>query len=156
MWFISSNIKYAKRSEIKKTFAQFRPGPLFFSKPRNKTVSIILFMDVDGFVQTKVLPEFRDVVAILRRLMMETAPDVKETISYGILAFKIKHIIAVINPTKKGITFAFSRGAKFEDTYGLLKGIGKVSRHIKIETIDTIDKEALRYYIKQALELDAK
>lgn len=113
-------------------------------------------MDVDGFVQTKVLPEFRDVVAILRRLMMETAPDVKETISYGILAFKIKHIIAVINPTKKGITFAFSRGAKFEDTYGLLKGIGKVSRHIKIETIDTIDKEALRYYIKQALELDAK
>ena len=62
----------------------------------------------------------------------------------------------VISPTKKDITFAFSRGAEFKDKYALLKGVGKVSKHVKIKDLDTVNQEALRYYIKQALELDAR
>jgi hypothetical protein len=38
----------------------------------------------------------------------------------------------------------------------LLQGKGKVSKHVKIRTFQDIDKEALRYYIKQALEFDAR
>jgi len=87
--------------------------------------------------------------------MREIVPDVK-VISYGIPAYKRKHILAVISPTKKDIIFAFSRGAEFEDKYGLLKGVGKVSKHVKIKNMDIVNKEALRYYIKQALELDSK
>jgi len=113
-------------------------------------------MTVDEFVETKVLPEYRDIVSMLRALMRETAPDAKEMISYGILAYKRKRIIAVISPTKKGITFAFSRGAEFEDKYGLLEGLGKVSKNVRIKSMDAVNKEALRYYIKQALELDSK
>jgi hypothetical protein len=37
----------------------------------------------------------------------------------------------------------FSRSAEFEDRYGLLQGKGK-------------NTDALRYYIRQALEFDAK
>ena len=113
-------------------------------------------MTVDDFVQTKVLPEFRPVVAMIRELMKECAPNAKEIISYGIPAYRVKRIIAVISPTKKDITFAFSRGAEFEDKYGLLRGVGKASKHVKIKKLAEANQDALRYYIQQALELDAK
>ncbi len=111
---------------------------------------------VDEFIKKKVLPEHRDIVAMLRQLMRETAPDAQEVITYGILGWKAKRVLAVISPTKKGITFSFSQGAEFEDRHGLLQGVGKVSKHVKIRDINDVDKDALRYYIKQALKSDIK
>jgi hypothetical protein len=109
-------------------------------------------MTVDEFVKQKVLPEHQEIVALIRQLMREMAPDAKEGISYGIPVWKVKRI----SPTKKDITFAFSRGAEFEDRYGLLRGVGKVSKHIKIKSLEDANIDALRYYIKQALEFDEK
>jgi hypothetical protein len=111
---------------------------------------------VDDFVITKVLPEFHPIVAMIRELMKEYAPEVQEIISYGIPSYRAKRIIAVISPTKKDITFAFLRGADFEDKYGLLKGVGKVSKHVKLKKLADVNQDALRYYIRQALELDKK
>jgi len=113
-------------------------------------------MTVDEFVETKVLPEYQDIVRALRTLMKECAPGAKEGISYGIPAYRGKRILAVISPTKKGITLAFSRGAEFEDKYGLLEGVGKVSKNVRIKHLTEINEAALRYYIVQALELDAQ
>ena len=112
--------------------------------------------NVDEFVQVRVLPEFHPVVAMLRKLMKECTPGVTESISYGIPAYKGKRILSVISPTKKDITFSFSRGGQFEDKYGLLRGVGKSSRHVKIKDLAKANLEALRYYIRQALEFDAK
>ena len=111
-------------------------------------------MTVDEFVETRVLPEFRDVVAMLRQLMREMVPEAKEAIGYGIPTYKRKLIIAVISPTKKDITFSFSRGAEFEDKYGLLDGEGKVSKFVKIKSLENVNMEALRYYVNQAVKLD--
>jgi hypothetical protein len=113
-------------------------------------------MTVDEFVKTRVLPEYRGIVKILRELMRESAPNAKEMISYGIPSYKGKRMLAVISPTKTGITFAFSRGAKFEDKYGLLEGVGKVSKNVRMSDVKDVNKTALRYYIKQALECDSR
>ncbi len=113
-------------------------------------------MTVDEFVEARVLPQFRDVVALIRKLMHETAPEAEELVSYGIPAYRMKRIIAVISPTKKDITLSFSRGIRFEDKYGMLKGVGKSSKHVKIKSVETANKEALVYYIKQAVEWDAR
>jgi hypothetical protein len=43
---------------------------------------------VDDFVKQKVLPEYRDIVAELRRLMRECAPDAKEILSYGVPMYR--------------------------------------------------------------------
>ena len=91
---------------------------------------------------------------MLRRLMREAAPGAKEAIAYGIPVWKGKRIFAVISPTKKDITFSFSRGAQFEDKYGLLRGVGKSSKHIKIKNVSDVNKTVLRYYIRQALKFD--
>jgi hypothetical protein len=113
-------------------------------------------MTVDEFVKTKVLPQYQDIVTMIRQLMREITPDATEVISYGIPVYKKKRMLAVISPTKKDITFAFSRGAEFEDKYGLLQGVGKISKHVKIKNLEDVNIEALRYYINQALALDAK
>jgi hypothetical protein len=113
-------------------------------------------LTVDEFVQTKVLPEFWPIVALIRELMKECAPHAQEVVSYGLPAYRVKRIVAVISPTKKDITFSFSRGAQFEDKYGLLRGVGKSSRHVKIKRLADANRDALRYYIGQALELDAR
>jgi hypothetical protein len=113
-------------------------------------------MTVNEFVRAKVAPELEPVVEMLRKLMREMAPDVREEIMYGIIGFKGRHMLAVINPTKTAVTFAFSRGAEFEDSYGLLRGKGKVSKHIKMRTLQDIPGDTLRYYIGQALELDSE
>lgn len=110
--------------------------------------------DVDAFIQAKVLPQFHPVVTLIRSLMRECAPEAKEVISYSIPAFRIRHIIAVISPTKKDITLSFSKGASFEDPYHLLGGVGKVSKVVKIKRVEDANLEALRYYIRQAVERD--
>jgi hypothetical protein len=38
----------------------------------------------------------------------------------------------------------------------LLRGVGKVSKHVKIKHLDQVDKDTLRYYIDQALEIDIR
>ena len=117
-------------------------------KPRRSTT-------VNEFIAARVLPQDRDIVAMIRRAMREHAPESEEVLTYGILGFRNRRIIAVISPTIKGITLAFSRGAQFEDKYGLLEGVGKVSKNVRLSAVDGISKPALRYYIKQALKLDA-
>jgi hypothetical protein len=113
-------------------------------------------MNVDEFVRIRVLPEFQPVVAMLRELMHEMAPEATEQISYGIPMYKGRKIFAFINPTKKDITFGFSHGGEFEDKFNLLRGKGKVSKHVKIKNLQSVNKDVLRYYIRQALEFDKK
>jgi hypothetical protein len=113
-------------------------------------------MDIDEFVKTKVLPEYQDVVGLIRRYMHEMAPGAQEVISYGLPVYKGKKIMAVISPNKKGITLSFSRGMQFEDKHSLLKGEGKSSQHLKFKSVGDVKKEVLEYYVKQALDLDSK
>ena|ERR1041385_7628053 len=115
-------------------------------------------LTVDEFVQTKVLPQYQDVANAIRAFMRQCAPNAKETVAYGIPVWKAKKIFAVISPNKKGITFSFTHGAEFDDKYKLLKGVGKVSKHVMIKNVRDIsaNEAALRYYIQQALEFDAK
>jgi len=111
---------------------------------------------VDDFVQQKVPPEFHDIVTMVRALMRECARSATEQISYGIPMWKGKGPVAWISPTKRDITFGFTYGAEFEDRYGLLKGKGKHAKHVKIRSLADADEDALRSYIRQALERDAK
>jgi hypothetical protein len=114
------------------------------------------WVTVDEFVATKVLPEYRPVVERIRELIREEVPEATEYITYGIPSYRLNKIFAVISPTKKGITLAFSRGADFEDDYGLLEGVGHVSKNVRMKSVEDIDSEALRYYIAQAVEFDQR
>src|SRR5262249_23610442 len=112
-------------------------------------------MTIAEFVKQKVPPQQRGIVAMVRKLIRENAPNAKEIIAYDTLGWKRKDVIAVINPTKKYVTLVFLRGAEFKDKYGMLEGTGKIRKIIKIKNAD-LNTVALRYYIKQAVKFDKK
>src|ERR1700730_6809647 len=111
-------------------------------------------MTVDEFVASKVLPEFRPVVAALRKQMKESAPNATEQMSYGLPMYIQKLTLAWISPSKTGITLSFMRGVGFEDKYGLLRGTAKHARFVRMKNVGEGNKPALRYYVNQALKLD--
>lgn len=113
-------------------------------------------LTVDEFVEGAVLPELRPLVAAIRNLMRECAPDAREAIGYGMPVYRGNKVFAWINPTKKDVTLGFSRGTQMEDRYGLLRGGGKGSRHVKMRNLDDVNRPALAYYIKQAVKLDER
>jgi hypothetical protein len=110
-------------------------------------------MPIAEFISRAASPDHRRTVSTIRRLMREAAPEAKEVMAYGTLGWKKKGIIAVINPTKKYVTVAFLHGAEFEDKYGMLEGIGKVQKLVKVKYKD-VNINALRYYIRQAVKFD--
>jgi hypothetical protein len=114
-------------------------------------------VSVNEFVEAKVPAEFREVVAAIRGLMKECAPDAEEVISYGMPVYRGKKIFAWINPPVKDVTFGFSRGAQMEDKYSLLRGTAKGgARHVKMKNPAEVNRPALKYYIKQAVKLDRR
>jgi hypothetical protein len=113
-------------------------------------------MTVDEFVQARVSPELQPVVAKIRALMKECAPRAEELVSYGLPCYRGKRVFALFSPNKRDITFSFTRGVQFEDKYQLLSGHGVSARNVKIKTLAEVNEDALRYYIRQALEFDAK
>ncbi|GAA4188071.1 hypothetical protein GCM10022252_22690 [Streptosporangium oxazolinicum] len=109
---------------------------------------------MDEFVETKVQPEHREIVETLRTLMKECAPDATEVISRGSPAWQGRKLLAIISVSKTHLTFAFARGAEFEDSFGLLEGVGKTTRHVKLKKPEAVNQEALRDYARQAVRLD--
>ena len=112
--------------------------------------------EVDTYVQDKLDPRYHDIVARLRSLFREEAPTATECLTYGSPAWRGARILAVISQSKTHLTFAFERGAEFTDRFGLLDGVGKKTRHVKIRAAGEIDESALRDYIRQAVRLDAE
>ena len=112
--------------------------------------------DVDAYVAAKLEPWQREIVEGLRSLVREAAPRSSELITYGSPGWKggSNKLLAIVSPSKKHVTFAFSRGAAFHDVYGLLEGTGKVTRHVKITDVADIDRAALRDYVVQAVKID--
>src|SRR5512139_3786960 len=91
-------------------------------------------MNVDEFVERKVLPEYRPIVAMLRELLHETVPDAEELVSYGQPMYRRNGLVfAWLTASGSGISLGFRRGVEFEDRYGLLRGTGKWARNIRMK-----------------------
>lgn len=115
---------------------------------------------IEAFIELKVLKEYQPIVAKFRSLVASEFSDLKEEMRggtekyYGVPVYRYKRIIMTLSPTKKGITFSFSEGKKFEDKYYLLEGEGNKTLNLRINNVDNYNDDILRYYIKQAIELD--
>ena len=113
-------------------------------------------MTVDEFVQSQIDPQHHALVAALRALMRECAPDAVEAVSYNMPVWKGRAIFAYITANQKGITLGFVQGVRLVDRHGLLRGNAKWARHLKLKDASKIPAEAVRDYVQQALALDAQ
>ena len=116
---------------------------------------------IELFIESMVLPAYQPIVDKFRELIRKEFPDLQEEMRggtekyYGVPVYRHNRIIITMSPTKKGITFSFTDGKKFEDKYSLLEGEGNKSLNLRLSKAKDYKDEILRYYIKQAIAFDS-
>lgn len=110
---------------------------------------------VDSWIELRVPPRHHALVERVRALMHECAPDAREAISYDMICWTQRQMLAYLTSREQDVTLGFVHGTQLVDPYELLKGRGRSARHIKIKDAATIPETALHDYIAQAIKLDA-
>lgn len=93
----------------------------------------------------------------LRALVKKTLPKSKESINpWHVPIFESHGPICYYMAGKNHITLGFIRGTSLPDPEGLLEGTGKNLRHVKIKSVNDLNRKGLRELLKSAAALNAK
>lgn len=117
---------------------------------------------IDSFINEKIQPEYRDIFIAFRKLISDQYPDIREEMRggtekyYGVPVYKLNKTLVTVSPTKNGITFNFSEGAKFKDKYNKLEGLGNKTLNLRLKTLDAYNVDEMKYYMDQAINLDSE
>ncbi|GAB3253336.1 hypothetical protein GCM10027347_13070 [Larkinella harenae] len=89
-------------------------------------------------------PEVRELALKVRALVQQIFPEAHEsvrtgykTITYGI-GPRMSDEICYIAPLSSSVNLGFHYGTQLPDPNGLLKGTGKLLRHIKFEAVEEV------------------
>jgi len=104
-------------------------------------------------------PPVQELARLTRALVLQVIPQAVEQvdppstiIAYG-LGRRYADLICAIAPYKTYLNLIFSNGARLPDPEGLLAGVGKRARHVKITSSEDLQVPALRALILAALAL---
>jgi hypothetical protein len=120
------------------------------------------FQDLDDLFEF--LPHDESaIVKVLRNLVYDCIPEVKEKLSYNVPFFKVRKNICFIWPgsvpwggTFEGVQFGFTSGHLLTDEGGYLEaGKRKYVRTKVFKSLQEIDFEKLRLLLFEALEVDS-
>jgi hypothetical protein len=112
--------------------------------------------DHDEFLREKNLG-LQEVATRLRGLVKKSVPKVKEGVNpWHIPIFESNGPICYYMAGKNHITLGFIRGTSLPDPEGLLEGTGKNLRHVKIKSVDDLNRKGLSELLKSAARLNAK
>lgn len=109
---------------------------------------------VDDLVNAEADRALRPVIAAVRAQMRAAAPKVEEFVGYSMPMWRGNGHVAFMSSIRKDVKLGFVRGLRLEDKYKLLRGRGKVTRHLIFKTEDDVKPAVLRYYVRQAAALD--
>src|SRR5438105_13184707 len=99
----------------------------------------------------------RELAHALRKLVAEVMPNVVEVpwpklrmASYGVGPKKKSEHFCYISAQKDDVNLGFYYGAELPDPEELLRGTGKLLRHVKVREANEIRSRALRQLLKAA------
>jgi len=96
----------------------------------------------------------RDVAARVREVVIDTAPEAKESIKWAQPVYEMNGPFCYMKAFKNSVNFGFWRGIELDDPEGLLQGTGAKMRHVKLTGIEDIDEDAFSDFVKQAVQLN--
>jgi hypothetical protein len=100
---------------------------------------------IEAYIQKQKSPQ-KEIILKVREIFQETLPVLEEKKAWGVITYACgKFYLGAIN-NRVHVGFAIS--GLSTDEIGLFEGNGKTMRHIKIRTIDGIDKDRLVELIK--------
>jgi hypothetical protein len=102
-------------------------------------------------------PELRKVVRELRSFVKKCVPGVKETVNaWGIPTFETRDPFCFYMVGKNHVTFGFHFGTSLPDPKTLLEGTGKNIRHVKLRTVQDLERNGLKKLVQAAAHLKGK
>ena len=103
-------------------------------------------------------PEVRAIAERARDLVLSVYPQAVEQVdpadhllAYG-RGLKMAEQLWYIAPFKAHANLGFARGTELHDPAGLLEGTGKRLRHVKLRSLEDVDRSALRALLHTSLE----
>lgn len=87
----------------------------------------------------------------LRKLILDAAPHVGESIKYDIPFYTCHGLLCYLNPKPDYVDFGFCRGVELSDEGGLLYGDNKEVRKVKVTRLDGPLVQSLRQLVQEAL-----
>ena len=100
---------------------------------------------IEVYIEKQKSPQ-KEILREVQKIFRETLPDSKEEMRWGAITFSSgKFYIAAM---KNRVHVGFAVAGLNSDEIALFEGNGKTMRHIKIPTIDSIDKPLLARLIR--------
>ena len=100
----------------------------------------------------KAPPEQQAIMNVLRELIHESVPGVSEEFKWSRPVFKAAKDFTYLKTAKAHVTLGFYNFDKIEDKGNRLEGTGSAMRHVKIKTLDDIDRELFGTWFRQITE----
>lgn len=105
------------------------------------------------------LAGMRDMDAVKYRILQDArvivfaaAPDAQERFIYGGIMFSRNgEDFGGVFASKKHVSFEFGQGFLLKDPDGLLEGVGKFRRHLKLRSVEDVTGKATAGFVKQAV-----
>lgn len=95
-----------------------------------------------------------EIVSEVRQIILTAAPEANESIKWAQPVYEINGPFAYIKAFTNSVNFGFWRGVDINDPEKLLQGSGEKMRHIKLTSLDDINKPVFTDYIQQAVRLN--
>ncbi len=89
----------------------------------------------------------------VRKLILDTFPDLDEVVKWGHLVYEKDRKICSIMVHKDHANLQIWRGAELDDPEKLLQGEGKSMRHVKVYSPEEVKSDYFQFLLKQAAEL---
>jgi Domain of unknown function (DU1801) len=102
-------------------------------------------------------PEMRELALAARRLLAGAFPGAEETLdkSARLIGYSYgpgyKGVVCTLILSRTGVKFGIVRGSELSDPKHLMRGSGKVHRHVQLQTIADLKRPGLESLLKAAL-----
>ena len=101
------------------------------------------------------LPEDKkEIVKALREIILSVDPSLNESLKWKQPVYSKEGNICYIFPAGNHVNLGFYNGTELKDPKKMLQGTGKTMRHIKIKSLEDIDKEYFWELVSDAISKD--
>ena len=100
--------------------------------------------EVDDYLEKQKVPQ-KDICKKLRKIILDTFPDIKEEMKLGVPWYEGKYYIVAL---KDHVNLGFSLKGLSKEESELFEGGGKTMKHIKVRSLYEIDELKIIKFLK--------